>query len=316
MEKFTHITTSVPTTISINGQNTYTLSTPRLKWVDVLHKKDIFVSFLPNDSCYLPTTINTRLNNTDNVEIIPYINNHQEIIYTPSKIICDKKDVVLYEKTIDNLYIKILSNEKNYVNISHPTKGELLNKVIPSLLTITDEINNYVYIKGITKENYIQLIDYIINETDMNVALIPHVVWENNDDRKPLKELYDLFKHTQRVCLIDDHNCMELKGFISRCRFFVGARTHATIAAYSTCVPTLVVGYSVKAKGIAKDIFGTYDHYVLPVQSLNEKDDLVKSFQWLVNHETDIKNHLHDFMPSYKEKALEAGNKLKELFDI
>lgn len=167
--------------------------------------------------------------------------------------------------------------------------------------------------KGITKENYIQLIDYIINETDMNVALIPHVVWENNDDRKPLKELYDLFKHTQRVCLIDDHNCMELKGFISRCRFFVGARTHATIAAYSTCVPTLVVGYSVKAKGIAKDIFGTYDHYVLPVQSLNEKDDLVKSFQWLVNHEADIKNHLHDFMPGYKEKALEAGNKLKEL---
>ncbi|MGN1181388.1 MAG: polysaccharide pyruvyl transferase family protein [Faecalibacillus sp.] len=167
--------------------------------------------------------------------------------------------------------------------------------------------------EGITKENYIQLIDYIIKETDMNIALIPHVVWENNDDRKPLKELYDLFKHTQRVCLIDDHNCMELKGFISRCRFFVGARTHATIAAYSTCVPTLVVGYSVKAKGIAKDIFGTYDHYVLPVQSLNEKDDLVKSFQWLVNHETDIKNHLYDFMPSYKEKALEAGNKLKEL---
>lgn len=170
--------------------------------------------------------------------------------------------------------------------------------------------------EGITKENYIQLIDYIIKETDMNIALIPHVVWESNDDRKPLKELYDLFKHTQRVCLIDDHNCMELKGFISRCRFFVGARTHATIAAYSTCVPTLVVGYSVKAKGIAKDIFGTYDHYVLPVQSLNEKDDLVKSFQWLAHHETDIKNHLHDFMPGYKEKALEAGNKINSLYEV
>lgn len=167
--------------------------------------------------------------------------------------------------------------------------------------------------EGITKENYIQLIDYIIKETDMNIALIPHVIKLESDDRKPLKELYDLFKHTQRVCLIDDHNCMELKGFISRCRFFVGARTHATIAAYSTCVPTLVVGYSVKAKGIAKDIFGTYDHYVLPVQSLNAKDDLVKSFQWLVNHETNIKNHLHDFMPGYKEKALEAGDEIRRL---
>lgn len=166
---------------------------------------------------------------------------------------------------------------------------------------------------GITRENYTQLIDYILNHTDMNIALIPHVVWENNDDRKPLKELYDMFKDTNRVCLIDDHNCMELKGYISRCRFFVGARTHATIAAYSTCVPTLVVGYSVKAKGIAKDIFGTYDDYVLPVQSLKEKDDLTKSFKWLIENENDIKNHLNDFIPGYKEKALEAGKKLKEI---
>lgn len=166
---------------------------------------------------------------------------------------------------------------------------------------------------GITRENYIQLIDYILNHTDMNIALIPHVVWENNDDRKPLKELYDMFKDTNRVCLIDDHNCMELKGYISRCRFFVGARTHATIAAYSTCVPTLVVGYSVKAKGIAKDIFGTYDNYVLPVQSLKEKDDLTKSFKWLVENEDGIKNHLNDFIPGYKEKALEAGNEIRRL---
>lgn len=170
--------------------------------------------------------------------------------------------------------------------------------------------------KGITKENYIQLIDYIIKETDMNIALIPHVVWENNDDRKPLKELYDIFKDTNRVCLIDDHNCMELKGYISRCRFFVGARTHATIAAYSTCVPTLVVGYSVKAKGIAKDIFGTYDNYVLPVQSLKEKDDLTKSFKWIINHETEIKKHLDSFIPEYKAKALDAGIKLKEMVGV
>ena len=55
---------------------------------------------------------------------------------------------------------------------------------------------------------------------------------------------------------------MELKGFIARCRFFVGARTHATIAAYSSCIPTFSVGYSIKAKGIAQDIFGTYKNYV------------------------------------------------------
>ena len=56
--------------------------------------------------------------------------------------------------------------------------------------------------------------------------------------------------------ILDEHNCMEMKGFIARCRFFVGARTHATIAAYSSCVPTLVVGYSVKAGGLQRDLLG------------------------------------------------------------
>ena len=55
---------------------------------------------------------------------------------------------------------------------------------------------------------------------------------------------------------------------------FIGARTHSTIAAYSSGVPTLVVGYSVKAKGIAKDLFGTEENYVLPVQALKEENNL------------------------------------------
>lgn len=166
---------------------------------------------------------------------------------------------------------------------------------------------------GITKQNFIELIDYIIKNTDMNIALIPHVVWENNDDRIPLNELYEKFKATNRVCIIKDCNCMELKGFISRCRFFIGARTHATIAAYSTCVPTLVVGYSIKAKGIAKDIFGTYDNYVLPVQSLSHKNDLTDSFLWMYNHENKIKEYLKNIMPNYIDKAMIAQEKIKQL---
>jgi colanic acid/amylovoran biosynthesis protein len=62
---------------------------------------------------------------------------------------------------------------------------------------------------------------------------------------------------------------------------FVGARTHATIAAYSSCVPTLVVGYSVKARGIARDIFGSEENMVIPVQSLEHEDDLVNAFKYI-----------------------------------
>jgi polysaccharide pyruvyl transferase WcaK-like protein len=136
---------------------------------------------------------------------------------------------------------------------------------------------------GITMECYRNFIRYILDNTDNNIALVPHVVWPSNDDRKPLKELYKEFKETGRVILIEDAPCEVLKSYISKCSFFVGARTHSTIAAYSTGVPTLVIGYSVKSRGIATDLFGTCDTYVLPVQELSNKDALIDSYKKIIS---------------------------------
>ena len=168
---------------------------------------------------------------------------------------------------------------------------------------------------GITLENYRTLIRYLIDETDMQIALIPHVVWQKNDDRKPIHQLYEEFKATGRVIEIPDGSCTELKGYIARCRFFIGARTHSTIAAYSSGVPTLVVGYSVKARGIAKDLFGTEENYVLPVQSLKQHDDLKKGFQWMLQREDEIRAHLKNIMPEYQKRACEAGREIDRLWE-
>lgn len=166
---------------------------------------------------------------------------------------------------------------------------------------------------GITMQNYRALIRYVLDHTDMSVALIPHVVWERNDDRKTLAELYSYFENERRVLLIGDHSCEELKGYIAECRFFVGARTHATIAAYSSQVPTLVVGYSVKAKGIARDLFGTYENYVIPVQSLREEGELIKAFNRMLEQEEKLKEQLARVMPPYIERVYKLGDKLKEI---
>lgn len=167
--------------------------------------------------------------------------------------------------------------------------------------------------KGVTLSNYIKLIEYIIKSTSMQVALVPHVVWSHNDDREPLNLLYKHFEHTNRMVQIQDCNAMELKGYIARCRFFVAARTHASIAAYSQEVPTLVVGYSVKARGIAQDIFGTDKGYVIPVQTLEKEDDLTLAFQFIVNNEDVIKSHYAAMMPSYKAKSLDAFKEVHNL---
>ena len=94
---------------------------------------------------------------------------------------------------------------------------------------------------------------------------------------------------------------------------FIGARTHATIAAYSTCVPTLILGYSVKSKGIARDIFGTEEHYVLPVQEMRNPDELANGFDWLSANEMTVRDHLIKTMPEYKARALLARDAVEEL---
>lgn len=154
-------------------------------------------------------------------------------------------------------------------------------------------------IPGIVISNYKNLIEYILNNTDMSIALIPHVIWGDSDDRIPLIELYNEYFKSGRVVMISDHNCEELKGYISRCRYFVGARTHATIAAYSSYVPTLVIGYSVKARGIAMDLFGTEEGYVLPVKSLCQKMQLLNEFKILIGNELKICKQLKTKIPTY-----------------
>lgn len=180
-------------------------------------------------------------------------------------------------------------------------------------INVSPLIMNYESENGITLKNYIHLMQYILKNTECSIALIPHVVENGNDDRQALEELYRHMEDENRICMIDDCNCMQLKYFISKCRMFIGARTHSTIAAYSTCVPTLAVGYSVKARGIAKDLFGAEENYVIPVQSLQTETDLTDAFIWLEKNESSIRRHLNHIMPEYKATVYAAVNKVKEL---
>lgn len=237
------------------------------------------------------------------------------------------KDIALYDLIIarESISYEVLSKVNKNVKLI-PDPAFLLDKVELDLpkgfaenntigINVSPLIMKCETNEGATETNYRNLIKYIIDKTNMQIALIPHVVEEGNDDRVPLDKLYQEFEGTGRVVKISDCNAMELKGYIARCRYFIGARTHATIAAYSTCVPTLVVGYSVKARGIAKDIFSTYNNYVIPVQSLKNENDLIEGFRWLEENEKSIRNHLNSFMPSYCEKVWQAGELVRELLN-
>lgn len=180
-------------------------------------------------------------------------------------------------------------------------------------------INTSVMVESRTKsidsfrKAFAELINRLLNETESDILLIPHVTLPGGDV-EPLTYLKDCFKDNDRVVLIPStFTAAQYKGIISRCDMFIGARTHATIAAYSTCVPTLVIGYSVKSKGIAKDLFGTYDGLVIPVEEIDCTEKLIEVYSDFAANKEDYRKRLCDVMPDYIERAKSS---IKELFKI
>ena len=121
----------------------------------------------------------------------------------------------------------------------------------------------------------------------------------NNNDMAAINTIYETVSDKNRVAVIPDMSADRLKYVISKCEFFVGARTHSTIAAYSTYVPTLVVGYSIKAHGIACDLFGTDTDYVVDCRSMNNPQKLFEAFEALYDKRESVKNHLKTTLPQY-----------------
>lgn len=176
-------------------------------------------------------------------------------------------------------------------------------------INLSPTILAYASKPQIVFESYQRVIDHVLNTTDCSVALIPHVYKNGNEDVKILKQLYEKYIGNERVILIENElNCRQLKYIISQCCFLIAARTHASIAAYSSCVPTLVVGYSVKSKGIATDLFDSYENYVIPVQCIDNPSELLKAFIELYEVRDVLEKKLIEVIPGYSNRANVAIN--------
>ncbi len=153
-------------------------------------------------------------------------------------------------------------------------------------------------------QNYTALIEYIIEETNYNIAFIPHVNWGGkNSDIATMYPLYKKYKDSGRVTMIKDQNAMRLKFIISKCRFMVALRTHASVSALSSSVPTILTGYKTKTKGIVRDIMNGDENLMLELQSISSVRDLTSKFQWMEENEDKIRMILEENMPYYIDKC-------------
>lgn len=105
----------------------------------------------------------------------------------------------------------------------------------------------------------------------------------------------------------------ELKWLIGQCAVFAGARTHSTIAALSSGVPTLSLSYSVKAIGINQDIFG-HQEFCKPVKTIGV-EDFAGTIAHMIENEAAIRTDLATRLPEVRARARSAGPLLARIIE-
>lgn len=144
--------------------------------------------------------------------------------------------------------------------------------------------------------------------TNRPILLIPHVasVKSDEDDYAFLASLKNMVCAAGvPVDIVPALGAAELKWIIGRCAAFAGARTHSTIAALSSRVPTLSLSYSIKAVGINKDIFG-HQEFCQSVSTITP-DQFADLMSRLVDEGDVIRSHLSSRIPEIQRLALSAG---------
>lgn len=177
-------------------------------------------------------------------------------------------------------------------------------------LNVSPLILDHTKDKNTALNAFVALVRHILRTSENAVALIPHVTWAHDNDVDALSAIKAQFADEPRVFLLPDClNAMQYKGYVKRLSGLVAARTHVSIAAYSTFVPTLVIGYSVKARGIARDLFGEEAWHLLPAQELSGEAELIAAYDALMKRGDAEREQLQRRMPSYmagQEETLDA----------
>lgn len=168
------------------------------------------------------------------------------------------------------------------------------------------------------RSNAAEMIVAAAERTGRPVLLVPHVgsPKADEDDFAFMADLYGMVAPRLAVPVRiapATLGAAELKWLISRCTVFAGARTHSTIAALSSCTPTLSLSYSVKAVGINQDIFG-HQEFCKSVKSISV-EEFAATMAAMVADAGSIRAELEATMPNVKARAGSAGPLLAEILE-
>jgi polysaccharide pyruvyl transferase WcaK-like protein len=150
------------------------------------------------------------------------------------------------------------------------------------------------------------------------ILLIPHVTTTDSDDDAFLRRVASAVRSRARgpidmAVMPASLNAAEIKWVIGQCRCMIGARTHATIASLSSCVPTVTLAYSTKGYGINLDVFG-HTEFVLSPEEVSP-EAVVSRAERCVTEGATIREALADRIPALVAQAESAGDYISALLE-
>ena len=156
---------------------------------------------------------------------------------------------------------------------------------------------------------WIHLVDAFVSELNAHVILIPHVQerWVGHDDRALATRIANACNRPDSVHLVGgDYNASQFKALIAGADFVIAERMHACIAGLSSCVPTLAIGYSIKARGIMNDLFdGKAEELgtTVPLKQLMESKNPAELVLRVFENAQSIHEQLATAVPAQRESA-------------
>jgi colanic acid/amylovoran biosynthesis protein len=158
-----------------------------------------------------------------------------------------------------------------------------------------------------------RIISHVAGATEKPIYLIPHVTNADSNDHSFMQgAVARISGSSENITLIPPkYSAEETKWIIGRMAIFAGARTHSTIAALSSGVPTLSFAYSIKAQGINQDIFGNTQYCLDP--SHLDPEAVSKQMLSMLDSSTIIGKELRRKITEIQNASLNSGMKLRFL---
>ena len=285
----------------------------RFMWIDRIHT---IARKYHKPYCLLPQTIGPFENEEIKKQAIKSIEkanlcmarDKQSLDYVTKNVpqqkkVCECIDVAFF------LPYDTISQDKNYIHVG-------IN--ISALLWHGGYMRNNQF--GLKCEYQLlvrQLIDYFLNQENVKVHLVPHVVGSERSIENDYAVSYDLwceYNHPNLLLAPLALGPIEIKSYIAGLDFFMGARMHATIGAFSAGVPVVPMAYSRKFNGLFLDTL-SYNHMV--DMKTMDNDDIVEVIKIAYANRNVLKKEIeHQMSTTVKEKKQLIMNKLKEFFNL